>query len=207
MDYQRTAIPLFVSYLKKYPILALTGPRQSGKTTFLKFQLTDYRYVNFENPDNRSFFQKDPKGFFELHDNKVIFDEAQNVPQLFSYLQDIVDNNKIMGQFIISGSQNFHLIESISQSLAGRVGIFRMYPFDFAEMKNANWLTENYASAMSRGFYPALFDRNIPSSKYFKDYIDTYLMRDVNQLKNIQDARSFKTFLRLCATRAGQFQL
>jgi predicted AAA+ superfamily ATPase len=109
-----------------------------------------------------------------------------------------------MGQFIISGSQNFHLMESISQSLAGRVGIFRMYPFDFAEMKNANWLTENYASAMSRGFYPALFDRNIPSSKYFKDYIDTYLMRDVNQLKNIQDARSFKTFLRLCATRAGQ---
>ena len=204
MDYQRTVIPLFVSYLKKYPILALTGPRQSGKTTFLKFQLTDYRYVNFENPDNRSFFQKDPKGFLELYNTKVIFDEAQHVPQLFSYLQDIVDNNKIMGQFIISGSQNFHLMESISQSLAGRVGIFRMYPFDFAEMKNANWLTENYASAMSRGFYPALFDRNIPSSKYFKDYIDTYLMRDVNQLKNIQDARSFKTFLRLCATRAGQ---
>ena len=120
----------FKKSLSKYPILALTGPRQSGKTTLLRTMLPDYKYVSLENPDSRSFALEDPRGFLKLYNDKTILDEVQRAPDIFSYLQTVVDQNQVMGQYILSGSQNFHLMQQITQSLAGRVGLFRLFPFD-----------------------------------------------------------------------------
>lgn len=166
--------------------------------------LQGYTYVNLENPENRTFAERDTKGFLEKYSDKVIFDEAQNVPALFSYLQGIVDENQVMGQFILSGSQNFQLTERITQSLAGRVAIFRLLPFDMDEMSKANWLSEDVGEAMTKGFYPAIFERGMDHDRYYTNYIETYVTRDISQLINIKDARSFRNFLKLCAVRAGQ---
>ena len=120
----------------KYPILAITGPRQSGKTTLLRHVFKGYTYVSLENPDLNTFASEDPKGFLKKYDSNVIFDEVQRVPELFSYLQTIVDESQKMGQFILSGSQNFHLLNSITQTLAGRVALFKLLPLDFKELNN-----------------------------------------------------------------------
>lgn len=189
--------------LNKYPVIVLTGPRQSGKTTFLKKSFQHYQYINFENPDERSYALDDPKRFLNEYNDKVIFDEAQQVPQLFSYIQTHVDEREQMGEFILSGSQNFHLMEKISQSLSGRAAIFKLYPFDLSEMSEANWITEDLAKVMTSGFYPAIFQRSINPDRYYADYLETYVKRDVFQIVNIQDQRSFLTFIKLCASRAG----
>lgn len=194
-----------IFFLKdKYPILALTGPRQSGKTTLLKELFPNYTYVSLENPDHRAFAQNDPNAFFKQYNSYCIIDEAQRVPEIFSYLQTIVDESKIMGQYIISGSQNFHLIKGITQSLAGRVALFKLFPFDFQELKSGGLLSDNYIKTMIKGFYPAIFDRNIPSSTFYNNYLQTYVERDITEVLNIRDLRTFRTFLSLCASRAGQ---
>ena len=167
MAVNRTIIKSMLFYKDKYQILALTGPRQSGKTTLLKELFPDYQYLSLESPDLRAFAENDPNGFFEKYSKYCIFDEAQRVPQLFSYLQTIVDDSKIMGQFILSGSQNFHLINNITQSLAGRVALFKLLPFDFTELKSANLLHDDYAEAMIKGFYPAIFDRDIRQKVFY----------------------------------------
>lgn len=194
-----------ITYLKeKFPILAVTGPRQSGKTTMLKSLFPDYKYISLENPDNRSFAEKDPNGFFEIYGEKVIFDEVQQVPKLFSYMQSIVDETGQMGQFILSGSQNFHLMANITQSLAGRVAIFKLLPFDFKELKEANLLSDDYAVNMVKGFYPAIYDRDITAKVYYDNYIQTYIERDISAILNIKDIKTFRNFIGLCAARAGQ---
>ncbi len=187
----------------KYPIIALTGPRQSGKSTFLRTLFPNYRYLNFEDPFLRSYFDKDPRGFFKEYDKYCIFDEAQRVPDLFSYLQGIVDNDKIMAQFILSGSQNFLLLKNIKQSLAGRVALFKLFPFDFRELKENNLLNKNFISTMLKGFYPAIFDRNIPASAFYNNYMQTYVERDIAEILSIRDIRTFRNFVQLCAARAG----
>ena len=191
-------------FLKKYPILAVTGPRQSGKTTLLKTLFADYRYVSLESPDFRNFAETDPNGFLKLYDKYVIFDEVQRVPALFSYLQTIVDDSNTMGQFILSGSQNFHLMQSITQSLAGRVALFKLFPFDFQEMQSAGFLDKSYLENMLRGFYPAIYDRDIPPKSFYSNYIQTYVERDVSELIAVKDIQLFRNFIGLCATRAGQ---
>ena len=188
----------------KYPILALTGPRQSGKTTLLRELFPNYTYISLENPDIRAFAQSDPNSFFKQYNKYCIIDEAQRVPEIFSYLQTIVDESKIMGQYILSGSQNFLLIKSITQSLAGRVALFKLFPFDFHELKSENLLSSNYIQAMIKGFYPAIYDRNIPSHTFYSNYLQTYVERDITEVLNIRDLRTFRTFLSLCASRAGQ---
>ena len=190
--------------LGQYPIIALTGPRQSGKTTLLKLMFNDFRYVNLETPDTRDFALKDPRGFLAEYNSKVIFDEVQRVPELFSYLQSLVDESRLMGQFVLSGSQNFHLMERITQSLAGRVVMFKLFPFEFHEMKSAGWLSDDIPEVFTKGFYPALFERKSDQDRYYANYIDTYVKRDVSQLINIQDNRTFNNFIKMCATRAGQ---
>jgi predicted AAA+ superfamily ATPase len=187
-----------------YSVIALTGPRQSGKTTLLKSMFKDYRYVSLENPDNRLFAEQDPNGFLELYNQKVIFDEVQRVPSLFSYIQTLVDESKIMGQFILSGSQNFSLIKSITQSLAGRVALFKLLPFDFEELQSQNLLPPDYASMIMRGCYPALYDRPIPTTAFYANYIETYVERDLSEILNVKDIRLFRIFLKLCAGRIGQ---
>jgi uncharacterized protein len=200
----RTLQKAIEAQMTKYPILALTGPRQSGKTTFLRTFFNEYEYVSLENPDNRQYALNDPNNFLKRSNNKIIFDEVQLVPSLFSYLQTIVDEQKIMGQFILSGSQNFLLMQSITQSLAGRVAMFQMLPFDFGELRSNNLLSNSYAEVCLKGFYPAVFDRNLDTTIFYKNYIKTYLERDVRQLVNVKEMRSFRAFMGMCATRAGQ---
>jgi predicted AAA+ superfamily ATPase len=188
----------------KFPIITVTGPRQSGKTTLLKNIFQDYEYVSLENPNNRSFATDDPVGFLKRYNNRIIIDEAQQVPTLFSYLQTIVDERDTMGQFILSGSQNFQLLNNITQSLAGRVALFRLLPFDFNEMRSGGLLAENYLKACINGFYPAIYDRSIEPTVFYANYIQTYVERDVTELVNVRDTRQFRTFLGLCAARTGQ---
>ncbi|MBP8904590.1 MAG: ATP-binding protein [Paludibacteraceae bacterium] len=201
---QREITSAIKSLATKYPVIALTGPRQSGKTTLLKQLFPDYEYLSLENPDIREFAETDTKGFLKRYAKYVIFDEAQRVPALFSYIQGKVDESGIMGQFILSGSQNFHLMQNITQSLAGRVAIFRLFPFDLQELRSANLLSENYADNLVKGFYPAIYDRNIPAKTFYSNYVQTYIQRDVSELIAIKDLRLFQNFLSLCATRAGQ---
>ena len=191
-------------YLGKYPILVLTGPRQSGKTTFLKNEFANYTYINLENLDNRTYALNDPNGFLAEHGNFVILDEAQRAPELFSYLQTKVDNDKIMGQYILSGSQNFHLMRNISQSLAGRVALFKLLPFDNLEMEHAEWLNDDYAVNLQRGFYPAIYDRDIPSKVFYSNYVQTYVERDLTELIQVKNLKQFRNFITLCAARVGQ---
>jgi predicted AAA+ superfamily ATPase len=191
-------------YLKKYPVLVLTGPRQSGKTTFLRNQFPTYTYVNLENLDNRNYARNDPNGFLKEHDRYVIFDEVQRVPELFSYIQTKVDEDKIMGQYILSGSQNFHLMRNITQSLAGRVALFKLLPFDCQEMQQAGWLDEDYAVNLQKGFYPAIYDRDIPSKAFYSNYLQTYVERDLSELIQVKDLKQFRNFISLCAARVGQ---
>ena len=182
-----------------YPVISVTGPRQSGKTTLLKTMFPEYRYVNFEELDNRRYFMDDPRGFLHQYDRHVIFDEAQRVPELFSYLQAKTDADRIMGQYILSGSQNFLLLEKITQSLAGRVGLFRLLPLSHAEMPLAR-----LEDAIFKGGYPALYDREAPIERFFQNYIETYVERDARSILNIKDLNTFQNFLRLCCGRVGQ---
>jgi len=200
----RQIAPVIKAQQTKFPVLAVTGPRQSGKTTLLKAIFDDYRYVSLENPDTRSFALDDPVGFLNVYDSKIIFDEVQRAPALFSYIQGKVDESGKMGQFILSGSQNFHLLNSITQSLAGRVALFKLLPLDFSELKAANLLENVYAKASIKGFYPAIFDRDINSVIFYSNYLQTYIEKDVTALTNVRDLRLFRTFLGLCAGRAGQ---
>ncbi|QEC78310.1 ATP-binding protein [Mucilaginibacter ginsenosidivorax] len=201
---QRQITPIIEAQKSKFPVLAITGPRQSGKTTLLKEIFSDYSYVSLENPNTRSFALDDPIGFLNRYDHKVILDEVQRVPALFSYIQGRVDESKIMGQYILSGSQNFHLLNNITQTLAGRVALFKLLPFDFTELKQSALLANSYAPASIKGFYPAIFDRDIDPVVFYANYIQTYLEKDVTELMNIRDLKQFRTFLGLCAGRAGQ---
>ncbi|MBN8678111.1 MAG: ATP-binding protein [Chitinophagales bacterium] len=189
---------------QQYPILAVTGPRQSGKTTLLKATFPDFIYLSMEDSDIRSFAETDPVGFLQKYSEKVIFDEAQRVPMLFSYLQTAVDSSGQMGQFILSGSQNFHLMNSITQSLAGRVALFKLLPFDFKELKQAGLLQQQWKDLIITGHYPAIYTRNIDPAIFYANYVQTYIDRDVRELSRVHDLRLFRNFLALCAARAGQ---
>ncbi|MDX3916358.1 MAG: ATP-binding protein [Pseudosphingobacterium sp.] len=200
----RSVSSILLTQKEKFPVLAITGPRQSGKTTLLKHLFKDYKYITLENPDIRSFANEDPNGFLQQYDGKVILDEAQRTPELFSYIQSKVDETGKMGQFILSGSQNFHLLNSITQTLSGRVALFKLLPFDIQEMENARLLSKTYTDACFKGFYPAIFDREIDPNIFYANYIQTYIEKDVTTLINIRDLKTFRTFLGLCASRAGQ---
>lgn len=149
----------------------------------LKTIFPDYRYTSLENPDARDFALRDPNGFLAEYNDGVIFDEVKQAPALFSYLQTLVDSRPDrMGGFILSGSQNFHLMEQITQSLAGRVALSKLFPLDIQELKDANLLYEDPLEQMIHGFYPALYDRKIAPSVFYSNYVQTYVNQDVTEL-------------------------
>lgn len=188
--------------LQKFPIVTITGPRQSGKTTLLKEFFSDYSYYNLERLDLRELILTDPIGFLNNAGLKVILDEVQNVPDLFSYIQVISDERGVNGQFILSGSQSFLLNEKISQSLAGRVSINHLFPFDLTELPMNN--KKMYYQHITEGFYPRIFQHSINASDFYPSYLQTYIERDIRTLKSIENLNTFTRFLGLCAGRTAQ---
>lgn len=190
--------------LAKYPIISITGPRQSGKTTLAKILKPKYQYVTLENPSDRLFAQQDPVGFLETYQNGVILDEVQYVPALFSYLQVVTDARQRNGEYILTGSQNFLLMEKITQSLAGRVAIFNLLPFSIEELKNTEYAQLHWENQLINGFYPRKLVADIDATSFYDSYLQTYVERDVRQVKNILDLDLFQRFIRLLAGRIGQ---
>lgn len=190
--------------LKKYPIVAITGPRQSGKTTFAKLLCPDYQYVNLEDISMRDFANQDPKSFLETYQGGAIIDEIQYVPDLFSYLQVYTDQRQHNGEYIITGSQNFLMMERISQSLAGRVAIFNLLPFSLEELKKGNVSLPTVEGYLLSGSYPRRWLHDIDPHQYYENYLRTYIERDVRLIKNISDLGLFQRFLQLLAGRVGQ---
>lgn len=189
---------------EKFPVVTITGPRQSGKSTLLKSLFPEYRYVSLENLDVRAFASEDPKGFLNTYESKVIIDEAERVPSLFSYLQTHIDESGQVGMYMLAGSRNFHLMDAIDQSLAGRTAILKLLPFSRHELKEADSLNPNINSQIFTGFYPRIYDRDIDPNDYYPSYIATYVERDVRSILNVTNLVGFTRFIRLCAGRIGQ---
>ena len=205
---------------KKYPVLTITGPRQSGKTTLARHIFKDYQYVSLEEPDNTMMAKEDPRGFLEQYTGNLIIDEAQKVPTLFSYIQTIVDTEDKSGRFVLTGSHNFLLMESITQSLAGRCAIFHLLPFSKAELEGSKPVDIDHIDDLKAplqemqrddlyemlftGFYPRIHDRNLESQEWLQDYLLSYIERDVRLISNIGDVETFQRFMGICAARSGQ---
>ena len=201
---ERTLRIKLLELTKKYPIVTLTGPRQSGKSTLLRHAFSDYKYVSLEDPDMRLFATDDPRGFLATYPDKTIIDEAQRVPALFSYIQTHTDKEGREGMYLLAGSHNFLLMENINQSLAGRTAILKLLPFSHAEMKESEILPRTVDDEIFNGGYPRLYDKDIAPSDYYPFYIQTYVERDVRLMKNIGDLSKFIRFIKLCAGRIGQ---
>jgi hypothetical protein len=185
----------------QYKAVAIVGPRQSGKTTLVRHIFSNKPYVNLENPDLRLYATDDPRGFLSNYPQGAVLDEVQRVPGLFSYLQQILDESEIKGMFILTGSNNFLLQENISQSLSGRVGYLSLLPLTLSEINDSQ---SNSNQLIYKGGYPVLHGESVDPSKWYANYIRTYIERDVRLIKNISDLTTFERFLRLCAGRIGQ---
>lgn len=187
-----------------YPILAITGPRQSGKTTLAQTTFPDKPYISLEDPDTRAFAQEDPRGFLARWSEGAILDEVQRCPPLLSYLQTRVDANRRMGEFVLTGSQQLGLISGISQTLAGRVGLVQLLPFSLQELHSAHVGIAALDDLLWRGLYPPIHDRSLAPQQWFANYTMTYVERDVRQLIEVQNLSLFQRFLKMCAARCGQ---
>lgn len=201
---QRIAKNKLQDLATKFKAVAVTGARQTGKTTLVKQVFKGKPYLSLENPDTRSFAIEDPRGFLETYRDGAILDEVQRAPELFSYLQEILDESKTKGLFILSGSNNFLLQQTISQTLAGRVGYINLLPFSISELKKSKLLPASDEELMLKGFYPPIYDQQIPPIDWCPNYIRTYIEKDVRQIKNITDLIVFEKFVKLLAGRSGQ---
>lgn len=197
---ERTLAAKLISLRQKFQVITLTGPRQSGKTTLVKATFPDFPYVSLEEPDLRQVALRDPRGFLSNYPDGAILDEVQNTPELFSYLQRIVDENRQI-QFILTGSSNFLLMEKISQTLAGRTAVLNLLPLSLKELES---LPVSYENMIYKGQYPRIYDRDLSATDFYPSYIQTYVDRDVRMIKNIVDTIAFIQFTQLCAGRIGQ---
>jgi len=202
----RNIAPLLVKLASQYPVLTLIGPRQSGKTTLTKALFPNKPYVTLEDPDQRRFANDDPRGFLGQYAGGAIFDEIQRAPELSSYLQGLVDVDPTPGRFILTGSQQFELMNQVTQSLAGRTAILRLLPLTLAEVQrfNQNPKHSELPDQLLTGFYPRIHDKNLDPSQALADYFATYVERDLRQLAAVHDLQRFERFVRLCAGRSGQ---
>lgn len=200
----RKAEKLLKSYSRQFRALAVVGPRQSGKTTLVKKVFANKPYISLENPDERLHADTDPRGFLDRFPDGAIIDEVQRVPVLFSYLQQILDETKKQGLFILTGSNNFLLQQSVTQSLAGRIGYIDLLPLCFAEINSFGKTNLSTDQLIFNGCYPELFHKKLKPQAWYPSYIRTYVERDVKQLRNIDNTLLFTRFLKLCAGRIGQ---
>ena len=203
---------------RQYPVITVTGPRQSGKTTLVRSEFNNYQYFSMENPDTRQIALEDPRGFLRSFETGVILDEVQRTPDLFSYIQTLVDEDDRPGRFILTGSQNFLLSEKISQSLAGRTAILHLFPFSKRELFEQPDVHPDHFPVQTKtemanidlwqllyqGFYPRIHDKKLNPTEWYAWYYQTYIERDVRLLQNIGDLNTFTRFIRLCAGRNGQ---
>ncbi len=187
-----------------FPVVSITGPRQSGKSTLAKDAFPGYRYVSLEDPDIRALAKDDPRAFLEHYGEKTVLDEAQRAPELFSYMQGIVDQRGNPGQYIVSGSQNFLLMKSISQSLAGRVSVNHLLPLSYAELFASSGQPMTPDELIFKGGYPRIHAQAISPVDFFPSYLATYVQRDVREELGVRKLAEFRTFLTLCATRVGE---
>lgn len=198
----RTIEPKIIATAKQYKVIALVGPRQSGKTTLAKKAFPFHTYLSLENPDVRLRALNDPRSFLAGLTENSILDEIQNAPELFSYLQEIVDDKSDSRRFVLTGSNSFQLSEKISQSLAGRIRIFNILPLTLAEL-----LTSRTVSSLDEllvtGLYPRIYDEHLEPTEWFESYYQTYLQKDVKEILNVSDTNQFDRFVRLCAGRVG----
>ena len=190
--------------LAGFPILTITGPRQSGKTTLSRLLAPHLPYFSLEDPDTRALATQDPRAFLRQVAAGAILDEVQRAPELFSYLQGVVDADRRMGRFILTGSSQFELIESITQSLAGRASMLTLLPFSLAELQAVKRAPSSVDTLLHAGLFPPIHDRPVGPTLWLQDYISTYLERDVRQILHIQDLATFQRFVQLCAGRIGQ---
>jgi len=199
----RKASSTLLRLSKGFPIVAITGPRQSGKTTLAKAFFHEKPYVSLENLDERNFAINDPKRFLARFKNGAILDEVQRCPELLSWLQTLVDDRKIMGDFVLTSSAQLDLMSKMNQSLAGRIGRLELLPFAGNELL-CNVLPNSLNELLLTGGYPALYDREISTNDWFSNYVATYVERDIRNVLAIQDLNRFQRFLRLCAARSAQ---
>ena len=198
---KRDAEAELIALSRQFKAVAVTGPRQSGKTTLVRKVFDQKPYISLENPDTRKYAQEDPRGFLGDFPEGAILDEIQRAPAIFSYLQQILDEASNPGLFILTGSNNFLLQENISQSLAGRVGYLFLLPLSLNEIKQLEMQSNQI---LIKGGYPYLFNQEASIGKFYANYISTYVERDLRLLKNITNLYAFERFLRLCAGRVGQ---
>jgi len=204
MHIKRELSPRVEEALRKFPVVVVMGPRQSGKTTLCRNLLPGYRYINLEDIANRTFAKTDPKGFLETYQNGIIIDEIQYAPDLFSYLQVYTDERQINGEYLITGSQHFLMSEHIAQSLAGRVALFNLLPFSLSELQQGGKPIDSWEALLLNGSYPRRWTNEIDAFDFYDSYLQTYVERDVRQLKNILNLDLFQKFIRLLAGRVGQ---
>jgi len=190
----------------QFPVVAVMGPRQSGKTTLTRSVFSQYKYVLLENPDEKLLAMEDPRLFFQKYENPygIIIDEIQEVPHLLSYMQGIVDQKYRPGYFVITGSQNILMHEKISQTLAGRIALLTLLPLSISELRDAGKLSSSMEELLFKGCYPRIYDQNIDASQWFEYYIATYVERDARLVINVGNLATFQRFLKLCAGRVGQ---
>ena len=199
----RTIEPLARSLARQYPVLTITGPRQSGKTTLCRKIFNEKPYANLESPDVRQFAIDDPRGFLAQYPDGAVLDEIQRAPDLISYLQPMVDEDQREGRFILTGSRQFEVSNTISQSLAGRTALIRLLPFSIDEIQS-NYEFSSTDTILYKGFYPRLWDKSLDPTQALGDYFETYIERDLRQLITIKDLHLFQRFIKLCAGRTGQ---
>jgi predicted AAA+ superfamily ATPase len=201
---ERLLQPRLLELATRYPVLTLTGPRQSGKTTLSRMAFPDKPYVSLENPAQRELAQEDPIAFLSRYQEGAIIDEVQRVPQIFSYLQGMVDENPRPGRFLLTGSQNLALVNAVTQSLAGRTTLTELLPLSLEEIRRFPSPPSDLDTILWQGGYPRIYERSLPAHEWLGDYAATYVERDVRQLMQVGDLLLFQTFLRLCAGRTGQ---
>ena len=200
---ERTIAPILTRLSAQYPVLTITGPRQSGKTTLCRAAFPEKRYVNLESPDTRQFALNDPRGFLAQFPDGAILDEIQRAPHLLSYIQPIVDERNTPAQYILTGSQQFEVADTVNQSLAGRTALLKLLPLSISELKSA-YPIPSIDRLLLTGFYPRIHDQGLDPTQALGDYFETYVERDIRQLLAIKDLNLFEKFVKLCAGRIGQ---